>query len=413
MTCVSLRPWGVCASLLCVMAMLAACGSAGARSGPDVVLHWYAGPDRADVQALASACTDKAGGQYSIEVEPLPDDQDRRRTVLLQRLLGDDTSMDLISLDDAFTAEFADAQVLAPVPDELAEKTVEEGFPTAVDAARYRGHLVAVPWWLDPVLLWYRPSAAERAGFSMDDRLTWDKLFDAAERINVQVPIDDGRGQGIAPLVNALIAQGGDDLVRGTGRDAQLGVDGPAGKKAAELLRAYHRKGLGEGPTDEAAEQFADPSGGFMIAPVSAVSDPALASIAGDIDWAPLPVSDQTDIAPVSGYHLAVPLYAPHSRESFEAIECLTSADVMADMMTRSGHSAASPAAYEKAGDDYPWADVTREAVDTGVAVPASPYWHLIHEAIGDTWLPLSEISASTPHDSQQRIEDLLAGDRP
>src|SRR5699024_11956953 len=105
------------------------------------------------------------------------------------------------------------------------------------------------------------------------------------------------------------------------------------------------------------------------------------ASIAGDIDWAPLPVSDQTDIAPVSGYHLAVPLYAPHSRESFEAIECLTSSDVMADMMTRSGHSAASPAAYEKAGDDYPWADGTREAGDTGMAVAASACCRMNPEA--------------------------------
>src|SRR5699024_5297262 len=163
---------------------------------------------------------------------------------------------DLISLDDAFTAEFADAQVLAPVPDELAEKTVEEGFPTAVDAARYRGHLVAVPWWLDPVLLWYRPSAAERAGFSMDVRLTWDKRCGAADRMSVPVLSDDARGQGIAPLVSALIEQGGDDLVHSTGRDAQLGVDGPAGKKAAKLRRADHRKGVWEGPTDEAAEQF-------------------------------------------------------------------------------------------------------------------------------------------------------------
>lgn len=395
------------------MAMLAACGSAGAGSASDVVLHWYTGPDRADVKALAATCTQQAAGEYAIEVESLPDDQDQRRAILLQRLLGDDTSMDLISLDDAFTAEFADAQVLAPVPDELAEKTVEEDLPTAVDAARYRGHLVAVPWWLDPVLLWYRPSAAERAGFSMDDTLTWDKLFEAAERINVEVPIDDARGEGIAPLLNALIAQGGGDLIRGTDRDAQVGVDGPEGTQAARVLRAYHRKGLGEGPTDEAAAQFATPSGGFMIAPVSAVSDSALASIAGDIDWAPLPVIGDTDIAPVSGYHLAVPLYAPHSRESFKAIECLTSPQVLADMMTSSGHSAANPSAYEKAGEDYPWADVTRKAVDTGVAAPASPYWHLVDAAIGETWLPISDVGTSTPHASQQRIEELLAGDRP
>src|SRR5699024_1700922 len=152
-------------------------------------LHWYTGPDRVDVRALADTCTQQAAGDYSIEVESLPEDQDRRRATLLKRLLGDDTSMDLISLDDAFAAEFAEAQVLAPVPAGLAEAVVDDDFYTAVDAARYQGQLVAVPWWLDPVLLWYRPSAAERAGFSMDDSLTWEVLFEAADRINVDIPI--------------------------------------------------------------------------------------------------------------------------------------------------------------------------------------------------------------------------------
>lgn len=407
------RLLAACVAAACLAAILAGCGSAGERSSSQTVLHWYTGPDRADVSALAKKCTEQAGGRYSIQVESLPGEQTQRRSVLLKRLLAEDESMDLISMDDSFTAEFARAGVLTPIPDRLRDTFTDDVFDAAVESASYDGQLVAAPWWLDPMLLWYRPSAAERAGFSMDDRLGWDELMDGAERIDENIEIDDYRGQGISPLVHTLVAQAGGDLIAGHGRDAAVGLSGTAGKKAATILRDYRRSGLGKGPSSSAPDSFAGSTGAFMLAPSSVISDPALAANSTDLDWAPIPAVGDKGFESLSGYHLAVPQSAPHSTESFEAIECLTSAESMAEMMTSSGHSPASKAAYEAAGDNYPWADVTRKAVENSETIPSTAYWHSVHDGIEDTWMPLSDINASTPSASTKRIEQLMSGKKP
>ena len=109
------------AALAAAMALvLVACGGAAERDadGPPV-LRWFVGPERADVEALAQSCSDASGGAYEIEVDRLPDDVEDRHADLLRRLLARDDSIDLFSMDTAWSAELAAAQVLAPVPEDL------------------------------------------------------------------------------------------------------------------------------------------------------------------------------------------------------------------------------------------------------------------------------------------------------
>jgi multiple sugar transport system substrate-binding protein len=273
-----------------------------------------------------------------------------------------------------------------------------------------------VPWWFDPQLLWFRGNTAERAGLDTTTAPTWDDLIAGAHRLGVSIQIEDLDGSGLADWVNALVAGSGGKLVGGTGRHAKIGFDSEAGRSAAGAAELYRESHVGPGPSKDALATFAAGDGGFLLAPASVISDPALAAVAADMGWAPYPAVGATSVAPLSGVELAVPLYAPHSDLSYQAITCLTSASSMSAVMTSTGHSASRLTTYDdpsvKAA--YPMAAVTKAAVQSGQSVPSTPYWHLVRTGIDDSWSPLKDVKAAdTPTHSQEVVRAQLAGELP
>jgi multiple sugar transport system substrate-binding protein len=407
------RRFAAAVALALGLAVLAACGSSEPTPGSPPTLNWYVGPDRVDAAALAKACST---GAYSIKVKRLPADVNDRHDALVRRLAAKDTSIDVLSLDSEFTAEFGAAQFLAPVPDDLAPEYSKDIVPTALAAATYEGSLVAAPWWFDPQLLWFRGNTAERAGLDTTKASSWDDLISGANRLGVTVQIEDLDGTGLAAWVNALVVGGGGKLVDGPGRHATVGLDSGAGQAAAGIAELYRQSHVGPGPSKDALAAFAAGDGGFLLAPASVISDPALAAVAADMGWAPYPVVGTSSIAPLSGVELAVPLYAPHSDLSYQAISCLTSATSMSAVMTSSGHSASRLTTYDdpSVASSYPMAAVTKAAVASGQSVPVTPYWHLIRNGIDETWTPLKKVTVSeTPAHSQQVVRRQLAGELP
>ncbi|MGQ2910641.1 extracellular solute-binding protein [Aeromicrobium sp.] len=396
-----------------VMLLVAACAGPAEESGP-TTLSWYVGPERADVESLAESCSDASGGRYRIEVERLPDDVEDRHAELVRRLLARDDSIDLFSMDMAWSAELAAAQVLAPVPEDLKQPFAQDVVPAALEATTVDGLLVAAPWTFDPWLLWWRGNAAERAGLDTTKPITWDDLLAGAELSGRQVLVDDPDGEGLAAWVNALVVGAGGTLLEGEGRSPDVGLDSAAGEEAAGIVEYLAEARLGPDPTAEAGAGLAR-RGGFVVAPSSFVSDPDVATVAGDLQWAPYPQVADTPAAPATGAALAVPLYAPSTSLSYEAVSCLTSADSLAALMTGSGHSAARATTYDAqdvvAG--YPLADVTRPALETALALPQTPYWMRVRAALEKTWTPLSAVGSSTPDLSQKAVRSAVAGGLP
>ena len=246
--------------LLSSCASLAACGSSGAKPDSTPTLTWYVGPDRADTTALARTCTAAADGAYEIRVKQLPTDVNARHAMLVRRLQAKDTSIDLLSLDSAFTAEFSAAQFLAPLPEELKAAFGKDIAPAALAAATYDGQLAVAPWWFDPQLLWYRGNVAERAGLDTTKPISWDDLVAGAERLGVTIQMADDDGTGLAQWVNALVAGAGGKLIDGTGRDAKVGLDSDAGRAAASVVEFYLDADRGPGPSKDALKKFAAPT---------------------------------------------------------------------------------------------------------------------------------------------------------
>jgi multiple sugar transport system substrate-binding protein len=396
--------------VLFVLALTLAASLAGCGGNQTKTLTWWTLPDRVGEEALARRCSDVAGG-YRIEVQVLPTLLRERRADLVRRLSAGDDDIDILTLDSALTAEFAAAKFLAPLPADL---TADAGMvPTAAAAATYRGKLVAVPWWVDPQLLWFRGASAERAGIDTNKPVSWDSLLAGADRIRASVQVDNADGTGVSDWVLGLVAEAGGQVMTGTGRKPKVGLNSDAGRVAAGLVQFYMASGLGSGPSDRALTEFAGTRGAFLVARASARTAREVVAVAADMRPLRYPVIGGLSKSPIAAAALAVPASSKSRKAAFAAVECLASADSQAEIMVNSGRGAALSSVYEDGNVRrvVPYASTLLSAARGGVNVPSTPYWHLAEKAINSAWTPLSAVAPShTPKESADAVSDLVSG---
>ena len=234
---------------------LTACGSGQSSAGGKPMLTWYINPDgggsdpaKKGQAQIAKECTDAAGGRYAIRVQLLPNSASDQRQQLLRRLAAKDAGIDLMSIDPVFVAEFAEAKFLAPVPKDMAAGFTKDTVSAAVQAATWKGSLVAVPFWANTQLLWYRKSVAKAAGLDMTRPVTWEQLITAARSQKKTIGVQASRYEGYVVWINALIAGAGGKILLNPGATAErvrLGLESPAGKAATALIRQVAVTGVG------------------------------------------------------------------------------------------------------------------------------------------------------------------------
>jgi multiple sugar transport system substrate-binding protein len=98
--------------------LLAACGGSGKGL---VTLNWYVFPEPSGSFAKAAAgCSKTSGGKYNIKINFLSTASDQQRVSLVRRLAANDSSIDILAMDVDWTAEFAGAKWILPVPASVA-----------------------------------------------------------------------------------------------------------------------------------------------------------------------------------------------------------------------------------------------------------------------------------------------------
>ena len=167
---------GACALL--AAAALAGCGAG--QTGPPV-LNFYTTADNAEgYAAAAQACTEDAGGRYSVVQQTLPKSADEQRLQLARRLVAGDTAVDLILMDVTWTAEFAEAGWIVRLPDDVAGQVRQGTLEGPLATATYQDTLWAAPLNTNTQILWYRKD------LSPTPPATWDEMIEASERLAQQ-----------------------------------------------------------------------------------------------------------------------------------------------------------------------------------------------------------------------------------
>ncbi len=422
------RTLALAATMAAAAALLAACGGGG--SGKPTLV-WYINPDPtlpADFQGtfgqpgIAERCSTDA---YTIETQTLPTSATDQRVQLLRRLAAQDPSIDLMSLDPVFTAEFAAAGYLEAFPADVTDSLSQGVLKGAVEGASWDDSLVVAPLWANTQVLWYRKSMAKAAGLDMSQPVTWNQIIDAAAKEGGKVGVQANKYEGYVVWINALVTSAGGEIVTNTsqGNDATVDIGSEAGVKAAAVIKKLADSSAAEADLSVSNEgtvlpPLVDP-GGFMVNWTFAYNNyvPDKKTLA-DLGWARYPqtVAGQESRPPIGGINIGVSKYSAHPDLALKAVQCITSQDEQVQYAVETANMPAREGAYQDPAlkKQFP-PDLLKlwlSSIDTAGPRPASPYWSTIVDATLNQWHPASSVDPSTtPQDSASFIEQALHGD--
>lgn len=423
------RPRVLAAAAAAGALLLTSCG----QDDDTPVLTWYINPDDGGQAALAQQCTEEADGAYQIQTSLLPNDAPDQREQLARRLAAGDSSLDIMSLDPPFIPELSEPGFLAPVPDDVAERTTEDTLEGALAGAMWDDELVTVPFWANTQILWYRESVAEEAGLDMDQPVTWEEIMDVAAEQDKYLGIQGIRAESMTVWVNALMESQGEPVLVDPSADAEdleTNFDSQAGEASAEILSRIGEEGLG-GPgiasmdENQAMLLFQGDNGSFMVnwpfiwpATLAAAEEGTVdADLPDDIGWALYPqVAEGTEAsAPLGGINLAVGAESEYPDLAYEAIECIVTPENQAEYFVTNGNPPSSESAFDddRVVDEFPMADTIREALDSSAPRPQTPYYNEISESVQENFTPLSGVDPeTTPAQTDSYIMEVLRGER-
>jgi multiple sugar transport system substrate-binding protein len=423
------RALAVAAILALSSVLLVACGSASSTP----TLNWYINPDNGGQGRLAKKCAGASNNAYQVDIQTLPNDASQQREQLVRRLAAKDSSIDVMSLDPPFVAEFANAGFLHTFSKED-ETTFTNGvLKGPVETAYWNDRLVAAPFWANTQLLWFRKAAVRAAGVDPAAAdFTWDKMIKAAESQHKVIAVQANRYEGYMVWINALVVSAGGEIVGNVqaGKNATPEINSPAGDKAAEIVGDLARSpaappAMSTATEEEARSAFQGDSGMFMVnwpyiyaAAQGDVQSKAIdQSVVDDIGWARYPevTAGEASRPPLGGINLAIGAFTKYPQQALDLVKCVTSLQNNIAYMLDSGNPAAKRAAYDdpKVRKAFPMALLIRDSINDAGPRPITPYYNDVSTSVTITWHPATSVHApQTPQETATFMTDVLQGKR-
>ncbi|OOL30451.1 ABC transporter substrate-binding protein [Rhodococcus rhodochrous] len=413
------------AAAVLALSSVAACGSESSGT----VLSFYTAADGAEQYAAAAAnCTAAAGGRYTIEQRTLPKGADDQRLQLARRLTGEDDTLDLMTLDVVWTAEFAEAGWALPLPPDVAASVSEGTLAGPLASATWQDTLYAAPLNTNTQLLWYRKDLMPGGRPPQ----TWDEMIDIASGL-----ADEGRPswigvqarqyEGLMVWFNTLLASAGGSVVAEDGTTVTV-ADGDAAVTALDIMKRV-ATAPGADPSlnqsDEAAARLGMESGkaafqvnwpfvypgilenaekGFLpsIDDNGNVTDEntgnTVLTVNGEQNFLPAPypavIAGTPARVTIGGFNIAVARTSRNPDLAFEAMQCLRNEENQRNNAVDGGVPPTLASLYDdpEFQQAYPvWREV-RESLENAAVRPVSPAYQSISTLITATLNPVDRI---------------------
>lgn len=437
------RTGAIALATLTIAAAVSACAS-GTRG---LVISFYTtAADGATFTAVAQDCTTQFGGRFAIQQISLPRAPGEQRLQLARRLTGHDRTLDVMSLDVVWTAEFAEAGWVLPLSDDPAGRAEPDAsadiLPGPLSTARWEGKLYAAPVTTNTQLLWYRPDLVRQPP------RTWDGMVREATRLHAAgqpswIAVQANEGEGLVVWFNTLLASGGGQVLSDDGRHVTL-TDTPA-HRAATVTALRILKSVASAPgadpsitrTDEGTARLAVEQGKAALAvnwPYALASmlenavkggvpflplnqDPRLAGSINDVGTF-VPTDEQFRIAyqasqkvfgfapypgvapgrpakvTIGGANLAVASTTRHRAEAFEAIRCLRSLQHQKYVSIAGGLPPVRTSLYSdpQFQAKYPMYTIIRRQLTDAAVRPATPVYQAVAIRLAVTLSPITKV---------------------
>ncbi|AIY86529.1 MULTISPECIES: ABC transporter substrate-binding protein [unclassified Thermotoga] len=292
-----------------------------------------------------------------VEIIPMPDSSTERHDLYVTYFAAGETDPDVLMLDVIWPAEFA------PFLEDLtADKDyfeLGEFLPGTVMSVTVNGRIVAVPWFTDAGLLYYRKDLLEKYGYDHAPR-TWDELVEMAKKISQAEGIHGFVWQGaryeglVCDFLEYLWSFGGDVL----DESGKVVIDSPEAVAALQFMvdLIYKHKVTPEGVTtymeEDARRIFQNGEAVFMRnwpyawSLVNSDESP----IKGKVGVAPLPMGPGgRRAATLGGWVLGINKFSPPEEKEAakKLIKFLTSYDQQLYKAINAGQNPTRKAVYK------------------------------------------------------------------
>jgi multiple sugar transport system substrate-binding protein len=371
------------------VATLVSCGfSSDEGGGRGTEVNWYVfnEPGGAFEQAIAT-CNKRANGRYHINYVRLPTIADQQRELVARRLAAEDSDIDIVGMDVNWTAEFAEAGWILPWEGER-ERIAREGkLAGPLLTVEYQDKVWGIPLTSNTQLLWYRKDRVKKVP------RTWDEMIDQAKASGRAIEVQARRYEGYTVWINSLIESAGGRIVNENG---DVVVDETA-KRAADIVRRVATEaappGMSNNNEDAARLGFQEGRSDFQLNyPFIYPSAAEVEGFQEKIGWAPWPrvEPDRPAKVTVGGINLGIGAYSNNPDLAFQAAECLVSRENQITAAIKGGLPPTTEALYDdpELKEPYPFGDLLRQALDTGVPRPVTPAYTDISLAIQKTYHP-------------------------
>jgi multiple sugar transport system substrate-binding protein len=390
-----------------VSALLAACGTSSAGTGP-VTLNYYAYPDHSGaVQKAVTACSKQSNGKYNIVYNQLPLSADGQRQQLVRRLAASDSSMDILGLDVTWEAEFAEAGWILPWTGAYKAQAEAGTLPGPLQTAMWHGQLVAVPYNSNTQLLWYRSDLVKTPP------TTWAEMFADANRLAQEgkphlIEVQGAQYEGVVVWFNTLLASAGGSVLT---PDAQHVALGAPAVKALSIMHQLATSKVGDPSLSvqiEDANRLAMEAGSAafelnypFVYPAMKADNPKLFKV---FKWAPYPRVDPNIPAHVTigGIDLAISRYSKHPGLAFQAALCIRNRPNQLINATLGGVPPTLASLYSdpKLFPDYPFHAEILQELSTAAVRPKTPAYQMVSIAISYSVSPPSAINPKSTEQS-------------
>ena len=381
-------------------AFIAACGSSG--KGP-VTLNWYVFPEPSgSFQAAATECSNNSHGAYNIKISFLSTSSDQQRVSLVRRLAANDSSIDILAMDVDWTAEFATAKWLKPVPASLAAQIKSEDLAGPVQTATWQNRLWAIPINSNTELLWYRKDLVRTAP------KTWTQMISEADQLAKEgkphyIEEQGAQYEGLTVWFNSMVNSAGGQILTSNNKV----VLGSAAEKAAAIMKELATsKGADpslnvsmEGPGQVA---FQSGTAAFMINYpfVWSATQAGNPKVFKDMGYAYFP-QVTPGISPkvsIGGYNLGISAFSKHPNLAFQAVQCLIQPANQSRDAIKGGLAPVATSIYDQPAFDkaYPFHQLIKQQLQTYGIRPQTPAYADVTLAIQKTLSPTSNINPNT-----------------
>jgi multiple sugar transport system substrate-binding protein len=370
-------------------------GCGGSSKGPPSVSFYVFNEPGGGFDGAVQQCNKQAAGKYKIDYVRLPTDSDQQRELIVRRLAAKDKSIDVIGMDVNWTAEFAQAGWILPWTGANRAAATEGRVPALLQAVRYKNNIWAAPFTTNTQLLWYHKDVVKGP-----PPKTWDEMIAQAQKIGGKqgkIVVQGKRYEGLVVWFNTLVASAGGRILDNQGN---IGL-GPPAVKAATIMRDVAKKAgtptIANDKEDTGNDAFKSGDLAFMV------NYPFVyASIADDkkaianLGIAPYPSVTPGEPAHVTfgGINLGIGAYSKHKELAFQAAKCLAEPAQQKVAAIKGGLFPTRAALFDdpEIRKTYPFADLVKQALDSGVPRPVLPAYADISLAVQTSLHPPGNI---------------------